>query len=172
VGEVYRRSNILLNASMGQVNVLCISSQLCADHSLRRVGICLLSANRLLTLMSVDHEQSTNTLVRARSDDELIENERPPKRMREESPKGDHTPEAQADSAMIVDKTLSDEPSPLSKEYNLENLLPLSRSLMGLPPAPELPPDGFMHRTCEVDVGISQYIGDGLSEINGIIKQR
>jgi hypothetical protein len=35
-----------------------------------------------------------------------------------------------------------------------------------------LPPDGFMHRTCEVDVGISQYIGDGLSEINGIIKQR
>jgi tRNA pseudouridine13 synthase len=73
---------------------------------------------------------------------------------------------------MIVDKSLSDEPSPLSKRYNLENLLPLSRSLMGLPPAPDLPPDGFMHRTCEVDVGISQYLGNGLSEINGIIKQR
>jgi len=57
-------------------------------------------------------------------------------------------------------------------KYNLENLLPQSRSLMGLPPAPELPPDGFMHRTCEVDVGISQYIGNNLSEINGIIKQR
>jgi tRNA pseudouridine13 synthase len=122
--------------------------------------------------MSVDHERSTSTLVRARSDDEPIEDKRPPKRMRGESPKGDHTPEAQVDSAMIPDRNLSDEPLPLSKRYNLENLLPLSRSLMGLPPAPDMPPDGFMHRTCEVDVGISQYLGDGLSEINGIIKQR
>ncbi|PVG03526.1 tRNA pseudouridine synthase D [Serendipita vermifera] len=56
--------------------------------------------------------------------------------------------------------------------YKMENLLPPSRTLMGLPPAPKLPPDGFMHRTCEIDVGISQYIGDGTSEIHGIIKQR
>jgi hypothetical protein len=63
--------------------------------------------------MSVDHERSTSTLVRARSEDELIEDERPPKRIRETSPKGDHTPQAQVDSAMIMDKTLSDEPSQL-----------------------------------------------------------
>jgi hypothetical protein len=56
--------------------------------------------------------------------------------------------------------------------YKMENLLPPSRTLMGLPPAPKLPPDGIMHRTCEIDVGISQYIGDGTSEIHGIIKQR
>lgn len=118
--------------------------------------------------MSVDHEQSTSTLVRARSEDELIEDERPSKRIKA----GEPAPDAQIDSAMTVETDLNDTSSPLTKIYNLENLLPPSRRLMGLPPAPELPPDGFMHRTCEVDVGISQYIGDGLSEINGIIKQR
>jgi tRNA pseudouridine13 synthase len=56
--------------------------------------------------------------------------------------------------------------------YHLENLLPPSRELLGLPPIPQTPPDGVMHRTSEPDVGISEYIGKGLPMIQGIIKQR
>jgi tRNA pseudouridine13 synthase len=112
------------------------------------------------------------SLIRPRSEDDLLEEERETKRAKleggEDGQQFDRAPEAGQPTA--VEETM--DYSSADAKYNLENLLPQSRSLMGLPPAPELPPDGFMHRTCEVDVGISQYIGNNLSEINGIIKQR
>lgn len=127
--------------------------------------------------MSTVNEPSPPSLVRSRSEDDITD-ERAIKRQRL-----DDAHDVQAPGAPDLAEPLETLPSPLDEDmksltpgssgpYNLENVLPQSRTLMGLPPAPELPPDGFMHRTCEVDVGISQYIGQGLSEINGIIKQR
>lgn len=122
--------------------------------------------------MSISNESPINPLVRPRAEEEITGDERPPKRLKGDSLGGEQPPERAIDSTMIIESH-SDGKLPSSTiKYNLENLLPPSRSLMGLPPAPELPPDGFMHRTCEVDVGISQYIGNGISQINGIIKQR
>jgi tRNA pseudouridine13 synthase len=112
------------------------------------------------------------SLIRPRSEDDLLEEERGTKRAKieggEDGQQFDPAPEAGQPTP--IEETMNYDSA--DTKYNLENLLPQSRSLMGLPPAPELPPDGFMHRTCEVDVGISQYIGNNLSEINGIIKQR
>jgi tRNA pseudouridine13 synthase len=122
--------------------------------------------------MSTCDEIPLPSLTRPRPDDDLLQEERQTKRAKIE---GDENGQ-QFDSALeagqptSVEETMDSSSS--NAKYNLENLLPQSRSLMGLPPAPELPPDGFMHRTCEIDVGISQYIGNNLSEINGIIKQR
>src|SRR4051812_20738672 len=121
--------------------------------------------------MSTNDELGSASLVRARSEDELLGEERQTKRVKRDEVDEIHIDSApQADQPAPIDETMTS--GSLNVKYNLENLLPQSRSLMGLPPAPELPPDGFMHRTCEVDVGISQYIGSNLSEINGIIKQR
>lgn len=121
--------------------------------------------------MSTNDELAPASLVRSRSEDELLGEERQTKRVKRDDVDAiriDSAPEAGQPAS--VDETMNNDS--LNEKYNLENLLPQSRSLMGLPPAPELPPDGFMHRTCEVDVGISQYIGSNLSEISGIIKQR
>ena len=121
--------------------------------------------------MSTSDELGLASLVRPRSEDDLIEGERQTKRAKHED-----ADSVKFDSALEAEQTTSVDETMINgfptTKYNLENLLPQSRSLMGLPPAPELPPDGFMHRTCEIDVGISQYIGSNLSEISGIIKQR
>lgn len=130
-------------------------------------------------MSTVNKSSPTSPLIRARSDDDLPD-ERAAKRQKigeEENELGHDAPEAPdltkpVEPPSPVDEEMNDPPAETKRRYNLENVLPQSRSLMGLPPAPVLPPDGFMHRTCEIDVGISQYIGQGLSEINGIIKQR
>jgi len=103
--------------------------------------------------------------ARPREDDEL-QGDRAPKRLKlsEDEP---HQVDAVIGSATIGES--SQAPSHL---YNLENLLPPSRELLGLPPTSHVPPDGVMHRTSEPDVGISEYIGKGLPTIQGIIKQR
>jgi len=103
--------------------------------------------------------------ARPREDDEL-QDERAPKRLRlsEDEPH-------QAD-AVIGDATTGEAAQGQVHVYNLENLLPPSRELLGLQPTPQIPLDGVMHRTSEPDVGISEYIGKGLPMIQGIIKQR
>jgi hypothetical protein len=122
--------------------------------------------------MSTSDEIPLPSLIRPRPEDELLEEERQTKRAKTEGGEDGQ----QFGSALAAGQPTSVEEtmdySSANTKYNLENLLPQSKSLMGLPPAPELPPDGFMHRACEIDVGISQYIGSNLSEINGIIKQR
>lgn len=101
--------------------------------------------------------------VRAREEDE-IQDERASKRLKtsEDEPHPADT---------VMDHTTAGEGAH-GQFYNLENLLPPSRELLGLPPTPPIPPDGVMHRTSEPDVGISEYIGKGLPAIQGIIKQR
>jgi hypothetical protein len=54
-------------------------------------------------------------------------------------------------------------------ETNPENPLPPSHVLLGKPPPIS---DGFMFRIQETDVGISEYIGQNIPKIDGIIKQR
>lgn len=101
--------------------------------------------------------------VRSREDDEP-QDERASKRLKfsEDEPH-------QAD--IVMDGATAGEGAQ-GQFYNLENLLPPSRELLGLPPTPQIPPDGVMHRTSEPDVGISEYMGKGLPAIQGIIKQR
>ena len=103
--------------------------------------------------------------VRPREDDEL-QDERTPKRLKllEDEPH-------QAD-IIVGGPTADEKVQDQIHVYNLENLLPSSRELLGLPVTPQIPPDGVMHRTSEPDVGISEYIGKGLPMIQGIIKQR
>jgi tRNA pseudouridine13 synthase len=103
--------------------------------------------------------------VRPREDDELRD-ERVPKRLKL-SDDGSHQADPVTDDATAGERDQSK-----IHVYNLENLLPPSRELLGLPPTPQIPPDGVMHRTSEPDVGISEYIGEGLPTIQGIIKQR
>ncbi|KAF5390713.1 hypothetical protein D9757_002685 [Collybiopsis confluens] len=55
-------------------------------------------------------------------------------------------------------------------ETNTENLLPPSHSLLGVPAPPSAA--GRAINFLETDVGISQYVGQGVSKIEGIIKQR
>jgi tRNA pseudouridine13 synthase len=103
--------------------------------------------------------------ARPREEDEL-QDERAPKRFKlsEDEPR-------QAD-AVMGGATTGESSQSQSHIHNLENLLPPSRELLGLPPTPHTPPDGVMHRTSEPDVGISEYIGKDLPTIQGIIKQR
>ena len=103
--------------------------------------------------------------VRPREDDEP-QDERPSKR-RKLSEDEQHQADTVPDGAKTEERAQGQ-----FHVYNLENLLPPSRELLGLPPAPPIPPDGVMHRTSETDVGISEYIGKGLPTIHGIIKQR
>ena len=105
------------------------------------------------------------TTVRAREDDEL-QDERTPKRLKlsEDEPH-------QVD-IIVSGATAGEGAQGQFHVYNLENLLPPSRELLGLPPTPQIPLDGVMHRTSEPDVGISEYIGKDLPTIQGIIKQR
>lgn len=100
--------------------------------------------------------------ARPREDDEL-QDERAPKRFK---PSEDEPHQADAVT------TTGESSQRQLLLYNLENLLPPSRELLGLPPTSQIPPDGVMHRTSEPDVGISEYIGKGLPAIQGIIKQR
>ena len=53
--------------------------------------------------------------------------------------------------------------------YDSDNLLPPSRALLGLPTNED---ETEVHNTVEVDVGISQYVGNDVPPIHGIIKQR
>lgn len=103
--------------------------------------------------------------VRPREDDEL-QNERTPKRLKlsEDEPHQTDT--------VVGGATLGEGAQGQFHVYNLENLLPSSRELLGLPPTPQIPLDGVLRRTSEPDVGISEYIGKGLPTIQGIIKQR
>lgn len=103
--------------------------------------------------------------ARPREDDEL-QDERAPKRFK---PSEDEPHQA---DAVTGSATTGEGSQGQLHLYNLENLLPPSRELLGLPPASQIPPDGVMHRTSEPDVGISEYIGKGLPAIQGIIKQR
>jgi tRNA pseudouridine13 synthase len=128
-------------------------------------------------MSTVDEPSTTSPLLRARSEDDLPD-ERAAKRQKIRQEDDGQAPEAfeAPDPTKYLepspDEEMTDALATVKEPYNLENVLPQSRTLMRLPPAPEVPPDGFMHRTCEIDVGISQYIGQGLSAINGIIKQR
>ena len=56
-------------------------------------------------------------------------------------------------------------------EYDMENLLPPSRSLL---PAESLSgqPAGQVHFALEADVGITEYVGKDVPPFSGIIKQR
>lgn len=54
-------------------------------------------------------------------------------------------------------------------QEELESILPPSHALLGLP-VPTL--DGETLRIMETDVGISEYVGNDLPKIEGIIKQR
>jgi len=103
--------------------------------------------------------------ARPREDDEL-QDERAPKRFKLS---GDEPHQADTD---MGGATTGESSQGQFYVYNLENLLPPSRELLGLPPTPQIPPDGVIHRTSEPDVGISEYIGKGLPTIQGIIKQR
>ncbi|KAJ7638956.1 pseudouridine synthase [Roridomyces roridus] len=68
------------------------------------------------------------------------------------------------------------EPEPASKRAklddpaNAEHILPPSHSLLGLP-LPVASANGALNFV-EADVGISEYMGHGISKIQGIIKQR
>lgn len=62
-----------------------------------------------------------------------------------------------ADSAQTIAETIP------------ENPLPPSHVLLGKPPPIS---DSFMFRIQETDVGISEYIGQSIPKIDGIIKQR
>jgi hypothetical protein len=73
-------------------------------------------------------------------------------------------PQTEATDIVVDDA----EPSPTGK-YILEDLLPPSRSLLGFT---ETKFEDGVHRTLEVDVGISQYISKDVASIEGIIKQR
>ena len=53
----------------------------------------------------------------------------------------------------------------------VESLLPPSHALLGAP-SPVYTPDGSMQRIMETDVGISEYVGHDVPQIQGIIKQR
>ncbi|CCA66620.1 related to PUS7-pseudouridine synthase [Serendipita indica DSM 11827] len=124
--------------------------------------------------MSTSAEPTNDvSLVRPRDEEDVGDDERLLKRPKLTDEEAEiMTENAPLDLTMTVDAHTSGTLTPSSYTYKQENLLPPSRKLLGLPPAPEFPPDGLMHRTLEVDVGISQYIGKGLSQINGIIKQR
>jgi len=122
--------------------------------------------------MSTSDGIPSTSLVRPRSGSDSLEEERLTKRVKIENGGASRQLDSRSETGQLSSAEETMNYGSASTKYNLENLLPPSRSLLGLPPAPELPPDGFMHRTCEVDVGISQYIGNSLSEINGIIKQR
>jgi hypothetical protein len=93
--------------------------------------------------------------ARPREEDEL-QDERAPKRFK---PSEDEPHQA---DAVMSSATTGESPQGQFHLYNLENLLPPSRELLGLPPTSQIPPDGVMHRTSEPDVGISEYIGKGL----------
>ena len=57
-------------------------------------------------------------------------------------------------------------------EFSAEVLLPASRSLLPCSRKREEGPGGGEFRVSEPDVGISEYIADDVSRIEGIIKQR
>ncbi|KAG8757318.1 hypothetical protein FRC14_002166 [Serendipita sp. 396] len=124
--------------------------------------------------MSTSHEQPDrgSSNKRPRDEEESLDDERPLQRVKLDEDAGQEPLQNDVDITMTIDTSPRGSVTPPGFTFNQENLLPPSRKFLGLPPAPELPPDGFMHRTLEVDVGISQYIGTGLSQINGIIKQR
>ena len=103
--------------------------------------------------------------ARPREDDEL-QDERAPKRFK---PSEDEPHQA---DAVAGSRTTGENSQGQLHIYNLEDLLPPSRELLGLPPTSQKTPDGVVHRTSEPDVGISEYIGKGLPAIQGIIKQR
>lgn len=112
--------------------------------------------------MSAATPEKTSNAIRQRSEEDQENDERSAKRVKRE-------PDEEISESMDVEPTNS---TTDANEFTVESLLPPSRSLLGLPPVSKVPPDGFMHRTCEVDVGISQYVGSGLPRIEGIIKQR
>lgn len=69
-----------------------------------------------------------------------------------------------------------EEPEPASKRAKIdaisdsEHILPPSHSLLGIPFP--VATDGGAMNFVEANVGISEYIGQGISKIEGIIKQR
>ncbi|KAJ7781116.1 pseudouridine synthase [Mycena metata] len=78
-------------------------------------------------------------------------------------------------SLVFHERDQEDEPGPASKRAKIddgadkEHILPPSHSLLGIPlPVATNGPMNFV----EADVGISEYIGQGISKIEGIIKQR
>ena len=66
---------------------------------------------------------------------------------------------------------LGDAEADAAPEKVAESLLPPSHSLLNAP-SPVYTPDGSMQRIMETDVGISEYVGHDVPQINGIIKQR
>jgi len=64
------------------------------------------------------------------------------------------------------------DPSKTSDEsVEPEHILPPSHTFLGVP-VPPVPSDGSAFKILETDVGISEYVGRGVSKIDGIIKQR
>ncbi|KAG8773171.1 hypothetical protein FRC15_002222 [Serendipita sp. 397] len=111
--------------------------------------------------MSTSHEQPDrgSSNKRPRDEEESLDDERPLQRVKLDEDAGQEPLQNDVDITMTIDTSPRGSVTPPGFTFNQENLLPPSRKFLGLPPAPELPPDGFMHRTLEVDVGISQYIG-------------
>ncbi|GBE79670.1 pseudouridine synthase [Sparassis latifolia] len=65
----------------------------------------------------------------------------------------------------------TDQTVPSALKSDVESLLPPSHAFLGAP-APVYTEDGSMQRIMETDVGISEYVGHDVPQIEGIIKQR
>jgi tRNA pseudouridine13 synthase len=81
----------------------------------------------------------------------------------------DSGPEPSSKRTKVADVVTNEESPVVEGGVEIENPLPPSHVLLGIPPATS---DGFMFRIQERDVGISEYVGRNAPKIDGIIKQR
>ncbi len=94
------------------------------------------------------------------------ETERASKRARiEDAPESISPPKESDPEVTVATETLAPE------DGEDDDILPPSHVLLGVP-RPEKAEDGSGYKFRETDVGISEYIGRGVSQIEGIIKQR
>lgn len=102
--------------------------------------------------MSLKHETEAESLERAS------------KRARLEDAPESTSPSKESDPEVTTD-------APAPKDGEADDILPPSHVLLGVP-RPEKAEDGSGYKFRETDVGISEYVGRGVSQIEGIIKQR
>ncbi|KAF9495417.1 tRNA pseudouridine synthase D [Pleurotus eryngii] len=102
--------------------------------------------------MSLKHEAEAESLERASKRARLEDSLEPT------SPSEESDPEVTTDTAP-------------PKDGHADDILPPSHVLLGVP-RPEKAEDGSGYKFRETDVGISEYVGRGVSQIEGIIKQR
>ncbi|KDQ29347.1 hypothetical protein PLEOSDRAFT_1064122 [Pleurotus ostreatus PC15] len=102
--------------------------------------------------MSLKHETEAESLERASKRARLEDAEE------STSPSKEFDPEVETDI-------------PAPKDGEADDILPPSHVLLGVP-RPEKAEDGSGYKFRETDVGISEYVGRGVSQIEGIIKQR